>query len=115
MAITLNASTPVDFGVEGRRSFKIWSVSGPASYTTGGTTFTPAEVSMSRIFYCIALGGFYNGTSITFAVLPAPAADGTQNLLFAGGAASGVVLAQITAATNLSAYVGLIKVVGTGL
>lgn len=114
MAITLVNSTPVHQGVEGDKRFKVWLVAGPSSYSTGGTSFTPAEVGMSRISYCVALSQFYNGTLLVDPHLPPVSSDGTQLLLFSEtGTAVDLAFKQSNAADNLSAYQGLIKVYGT--
>lgn len=114
MAFTLTSTTPVSQGVEGNRRFKVWNVTGPASYATGGDAFAPSAVGMSRIDYCVASSAFYNGTSLVQPHFPPVNSDGTQNLIFEW--TSGVVNtahAQVPAATNLSGYTGLIKVIGT--
>jgi hypothetical protein len=114
MAITLSDSTPVNQGVEGNLRFKVWRVAGPSSYSTGGTSFTPAEVGMSRLAYCEACSSFYDGTTMVQPHLPPVSSDGSQLLLFNETAATvDNPHKQVTAAANLSSYIGLIKVYGT--
>ena len=115
MPITLNSNIPLMSGAAGRNGFRVWSVAGPASYATGGQTFTAADVGLSRIDFCIA-SAFFNGTNYVVADLPATSADGTQILrfLWTGPAISGV-LAQVTAATALAAYTGTLMVFGKGI
>lgn len=114
MAITLASNTPVHQGVQGSLRYKVFRVNGPASYTTGGTSFTAAEVFMSRLVFCEALSAFYDGTNLVQPHMPVLSTDGSQLLLFEWTSASvNTAHKQVTATTNLAAYEGLIRVWGT--
>ena len=87
--------TPADSG--SNRKEKVVDVTYDASYPTGGYAITPASLGLEQILGVLP-GGNLGGVVPSYNL-------STGKLQLFGGAASGAVLAEVTAATNLSAVV----------
>jgi hypothetical protein len=85
------------------------TVTGSASYTTGGDPLTVATLPVPAMFIydVFTVSNYYNGT--VFAAAQWNASTGKLQAFWTGAAVS-TGFAEVTSATNMSAYTAIIRV-----
>ncbi len=113
MALTLTSATIPGFKGQGRDAFNklvcIKQITLASTYVTGGHAYTPTKDFDLRVVELLEfITPFRNGISMVIPVWD----QANAKIMFFWGGAQGTANPEVTNATSLASYVGIVKATG---